>query len=115
LDKAFQASIQKDCAPAVSQARSRIGERLDAHRQFVRDREAAGKKMKYTNAFYGFPVVTRQERELMLPLPSVLAEAGPNLFEATYELPDSSTPTGAAVISQPDPGVGTGQLSLFES
>ena len=114
LDKAFQSMVRQGCKPALNQARSRIHERLDAHRQFIRDRQAAGNAVKYKNQVYGFPVVTRQEVELMLPLPTGIEEASPGHFRVNYEMPEP----GADPSSPPVPSVAkkgkTGQLSLFD-
>ena len=45
-----------------------VRQRLENHRIWAEEREAAGKGLKYQNRLYGFPVMTRQEEELMLPL-----------------------------------------------
>jgi DNA modification methylase len=50
--------------PAVT--RAVVAERLDAHREFVADRRAAGDPPGYEATHYDLPVVTRQERELRL-------------------------------------------------
>ncbi len=91
LDDAFWPSIETHCKPAIAMARDRIEERLSAHRQFIRDREAAGKAMKHTNTVYGFPVVTRQERELVLPLPTAVDQVGSNQFQVDYEWPSNES------------------------
>ncbi|MBC2712722.1 MAG: site-specific DNA-methyltransferase [Desulfosarcina sp.] len=95
LDKAFQSMICEGCGEAVDQSRRRIGDRFDGHLQFVRDRQAAGKPIKYTNQVYGFPVITRQETELMIPLPTAIHETAQNQFRVTYDIPE------AAVTGEP--------------
>jgi len=42
--------------------------RIQSHLYFIKKRESIGKKSKYLNIHYGFPVITRQEIELKLPL-----------------------------------------------
>ena len=49
-------------------ANRQVAQRLDSHIAFVKEYAGrAGKKMGHTNAFYGFPVMTKQEREIRLP------------------------------------------------
>ena len=58
--------------------------RLHRHLQFVADRERAGLPLKYANKHYGFPVVTAQERELLLNEVLAISEVARGLFEAEY-------------------------------
>lgn len=114
LDKAFQPPICQGCAEAVEQGRRRIQERFEGHRQFIREREAAGKPIKHTNQVYGFPVITRQETELMIPLPATLQETAKNRFTATYELPQAPVAGEPASVPEVSPPPPSGQLSLFD-
>ncbi|MCG8685352.1 MAG: site-specific DNA-methyltransferase [Desulfobacterales bacterium] len=43
--------------------------RLEAHVEFVRKRLDSGKTLKHQNSHYGFPVMTRQEKELIINQP----------------------------------------------
>ncbi|MBA7680220.1 hypothetical protein ES703_88531 [subsurface metagenome] len=47
-------------------ANTRIGERLEGHLNFVQDFEKSGRKLKHSSRHYGFPVMTRQEIEIMI-------------------------------------------------
>ncbi len=49
--------------------------RLDAHRHFVDQRVASGKTLKHASVPYGFPVVTRQEKKMVLLKPSLVTTA----------------------------------------
>ena len=91
LDGSFAAMIGENCRQTVVQGRQRIAERLEAHLAFIREREQAGKPIKYTNQVYGFPVVTWQETELMLPLPVSVEGAAENRWRVTYEVAEAST------------------------
>ena len=51
--------------PAVSNAYNR--ERLVRHTQFVAKRTEEAGPLKYSNSHYGFPVMTAQERDLIIP------------------------------------------------
>lgn len=113
LDKAFGPMIEESWGRIIEQGRNRIGERFDGHLQFVRDREAAGKAIKHTNRVYGFPVITRQETELMLPLPEAVEQTRQNQFTVTYELPEVSATGESAAVPVKSQQKNTGQLSLF--
>lgn len=116
LDEAFGTLIGEGARQIVSTGGQRIAERIASHRRFVTGREASGKPFKYTNAHYGFPVITRQETELMLPLPTVVEEMADQRFKVGYEVPD---PTAQNRPPEPPPvdthkRRQTGQLRLFE-
>jgi modification methylase len=114
LDKAFEPLIREGFGQAIEQGRRRIGERFDGHLQFVRDREAAGKPIKHINQAYGFPVITRQEVELMIPLPATVEEPTKNQFKVSYTAPEVSAGGKSAAIPVKYRPKKTGQLCLFE-
>ena len=56
-------------------ANGRIRRRIDAHLSFIEERIRAGKPPKHMNSAYGFPVVTKQETDLLFrPLAEVRPE-----------------------------------------
>ncbi len=114
LEKAFQPLIDQGCQPAIEQGRRRIGERFDGHLQFVRNRQAASKTIKHTNQVYGFPVITRQEVELMIPLPVAIQETVKNQYQVTYEMPEAPAIGQPAIVPKAIPTPKTGQLTLFD-
>jgi len=114
LDEAFGATIADSCRQSVSQGRRRIAERLDAHLQFIDDREQSGKPIKHTSRVYGFPVITRQESELILPLPASIQESGKHRWTVRYDMPEPSPAGLPAPIPQKNTASETGQRSLFE-
>lgn len=114
LEKAFAPMIGQGCQPAIEQGRRRIGERFDGHLQFVRNRQASGKTIKHTNQVYGFPVITRQEIELMIPLPVAIQKTAKNHFQVDYEMPDPPAIGQPAIIPKPIPTPKTGQLTRFD-
>ena len=114
LDDSFAGMIGDSCRQAVPQGRQRIAERLDAHLQFVREREENGKPIKYINQVYGFPVITRQEIELMLPLPVSVEDSAGNRWQVKYDVPTASAEEKPAPIPEKKARpMETGQLSLF--
>jgi DNA modification methylase len=57
----FQAQAQG----IVPSANERILMRLERHRRFVEECRQGGRELKYVNRYYNFPVVSRQEREIL--------------------------------------------------
>ena len=58
--------------------------RLQRHLEFISTYREKGKMPKYTNEFYGFPVVARQEKRLLVPFPRSLTIIGEHHFLAEY-------------------------------
>ena len=113
LDDAFGPLINEEWGRAIEQGRQRIRRRFDGHLQFVRDRKASGKAIKHANRVYGFPVITRQETEMIIPLPVAVEQTMPDHFSVTYELPEPLGTGQASAVpktSKPNPA---GQLKLF--
>ncbi|MBI4604596.1 MAG: site-specific DNA-methyltransferase [Planctomycetes bacterium] len=84
MDPALLAAAERALLFAPALARRRVEERLEAHRRFVEEREAAGKPLKHRNRPYGFPVVTGQEVDLELLVPSAMRRTGEGRFEAEH-------------------------------
>lgn len=113
LDPAFRFLIDQGWQQSLAQSHHRISGRLEGHLQFIRDRQAAGKIIKYTNQVYGFPVMTRQETALMLPCPRTIEPGRANHIRVTYETPVESTSGRPAAIPDPPPLTQPSQLQLF--
>ena len=58
--------------------------RIKKHIDFAADRIKTKGTLKYKNKFYGFPVVTRQERELIINELTSINDVGKNRFEVSY-------------------------------
>jgi len=58
--------VQAQVNEIIPSANRRILERLERHRLFVEDCRRSGRELKYTNRFYDFPVVSRQEQEILI-------------------------------------------------
>ncbi|MFW5901782.1 MAG: hypothetical protein ACOCTS_01955, partial [Thermodesulfobacteriota bacterium] len=56
----------------------------ERHAAFVKERQAAGKAVKYSSRQYGFPVVTRQETEIHLARPVDVRSDKADGFTVTY-------------------------------
>ncbi len=59
--------IKESAATAAAEADEYNANRLQAHTGFIKKYQDQKGAVKYTNQFYGFPVVTRQETALKLP------------------------------------------------
>jgi hypothetical protein len=68
--------FQAQAHTIVPWANERILERLERHRRFVEERRHSGRELKYMNRFYDFPVVSRQEREILIPYLSSMHRNG---------------------------------------
>jgi len=121
-DQGMKAEIVERAKDIVGLANARIAERLESHSVFVNERFKKHGRFGYKNRWYGFPVVTRQERELFLNrLISIQANAEIG-FDALHGLPRSSEEEdwawffSAAEAERPRPRVAkpeTLQLDLF--
>jgi len=84
LDETVEDTILSRMKTVVAIANSRIHERLENHVAFVNNRIEAGKALKHTNIHYGFPVMTAQEKELLINQLESLKKTGDRSFEADY-------------------------------
>ena len=114
IEPGFRADIFSDPSGVAAQARRRVQARIDDHLAFIEDRRAAGREIKYLNRHYGFPVVTRQEIDLLLDVLEGLSPGkDPDSLQATYaEDPIRIADPQRLVSLGPTPDA-TGQLSLF--
>ena len=76
--------IADQVSSVVSVANVRIAERLSEHADFVRNRHETKGTFGYRNEHYGFPVVTRQEVELLLNELIAVKKSGETAFEVEY-------------------------------
>lgn len=64
IDKGLQSAILEKIANVPAMANKIIRKRVEAHYDFVRERQKTKGNLKYTSRRYGFPVVTRQEEDM---------------------------------------------------
>jgi len=89
LDKSLAELIFAGTGRIVSYANARINERLSGHITFIKGCAPKG-RWKYNNVHYLFPVVTRQEIELIFNKLFVARKADKKTIKATYsEHPDN--------------------------
>lgn len=64
IDKSFKfLQNSEELLEIVTLGNKTVENRIQQHLSFVQERLALGKDMKYSNEFYGFPVMTTQERQ----------------------------------------------------
>lgn len=85
IDAGFNDAIALRMENSVALARILVNERLGTHREFVQKRTAEKGPLKHSNAYYGFPVMTAQEKSLRLPLACRVRRIASDVFEADYE------------------------------
>ncbi len=75
IDQALGRLAADNVQAALAGMQNLLQARLEAHLQFARDWEARKGPLKYRNQHYGFRVMTRQEQEIFIDVPSVLTLA----------------------------------------
>ncbi len=90
IDKSFQSAICPMARQIVDFSNDYLRDRLKRHFEFVEDRIQTSGPLKYTNRYYGCPVVTSQEQSILLNGLKEVRESDDNIFEVTYsEKPQS--------------------------
>ena len=84
IDATFQDTINDLKNEVMPFSNQYIQNRLFKHIQFVSKRINEKRPFKYNNKFYGFPVMTSQERELIMNELINLGSAGDDTFEVKY-------------------------------
>ncbi|GMQ79663.1 MAG: site-specific DNA-methyltransferase [Thermodesulfobacteriota bacterium] len=68
----------------VDSSKQLIRKRLARHMEFIVDRLKTKGGFKYENAYYGFPVITAQEKELIFNDPVNITQPNAGMFEVDY-------------------------------
>jgi DNA modification methylase len=84
IERTFRDTIFNLQRDIVEYSNDYISNRLKAHILFVAERLAANRPLKYTNAYYGFPVVTSQEQNILLNDLIDIIEVDRDIFEVSY-------------------------------
>ena len=89
IDPRFQEIISDSVSRIVSFANGYMQNRLAIHQDFITKRTAEKGPFKHINNVYGFPVVTKQEKEILLNQLIGLKALNVTEYEVTYsEKPD---------------------------
>ncbi|MYD62015.1 MAG: site-specific DNA-methyltransferase [Gemmatimonadetes bacterium] len=84
IDKSFHSAICPMARQIVDFSNDYLRDRLRRHFEFVEDRIQTSGPLKYTNKYYGCPVVTSQEQSILLNGLKEVRESDDNIFEVTY-------------------------------
>ncbi len=88
IESALLPSIERTLLsePHLELINDMIRKRILDHEQFVgrRSREKGEESIKYFNEWFGFPVMTRQERELALQFVESIQKVEEGVFQASY-------------------------------
>lgn len=84
MDSSLRAEIVSETNCMAEFSNQIINDRIKHHLAFVRQRLDTRGVFKYKNKPYQFPVMTRQETELLLNPLETIAACGKNIFEAAY-------------------------------
>ena len=91
IDPSLLENFYDKCQDSLDHFSSVIQHRIDLHREFVQGRLEAGKLIKHENTHYGFPVVTRQEKELVFSIPVSVEQQGDENMVVNYDIPSRET------------------------
>ncbi len=118
-DPAFEPVIEQTINAAPEAGSARVFERVNAHREFVSRRTEEGKPPQHENTPHGFPVMTRQETELQLTVPTAVRKIGATTFQAAHKplqlppwLPGFAAQNTGGSAGRPDEQTGTGNAQL---
>ena len=84
IDKSFQQAVRPMARQIIDFSNDYLCDRLRRHFEFVEDRIQTSGPLKYTNRYYGCPVVTSQEQSILLNGLKEVRESDDNIFEVTY-------------------------------
>jgi modification methylase len=85
IDPNFKDTIYSRCDDIVEFGNEYHKKRIDKHLEFVEERTKTKGALKYENKIYNFPVMTRQELEIVFNNIAEIKKIDENLFEAYYD------------------------------
>jgi DNA modification methylase len=86
MEDSFRKTIFADRDDMVQFSNQIISDRIDRHMDFVRNRYKTKGEFKYINKHYNFPVVTQQEKELLLnPVAKIVKNRDNQIYEVEYD------------------------------
>jgi DNA modification methylase len=84
LDKTLRNSIRSRLDSIIFYSNELINNRLSSHLSFLSEKSNTGKEFKYLNKHYEFPVMTRQETDLLFNPLVGIQDVNQNHFEIIY-------------------------------
>jgi DNA modification methylase len=84
IDPSLENVIDRIKDVIVDSSKQLIRKRLAKHMEFVVDRLKTKGRFKYENEYYGFPVMTAQEKQLIINDPVNITKPDAGMFEVDY-------------------------------
>jgi DNA modification methylase len=84
IDPSLEDVIDRIKDVIVDSSKQLIRKRLAKHMEFVVDRLKTKGRFKYENEYYGFPVMTAQEKQLIINDPVNITKPDAGMFEVDY-------------------------------
>jgi hypothetical protein len=85
IDAGLSALVDLECGRVPQLARERVSRRLEEHRAFLAEYQAAGGGAKHHNRRYGIAVVTGQETDLVLDTVQSVSRESAGRYRVRYE------------------------------
>jgi hypothetical protein len=96
IDGELAALVDQECERVPQLARQRVDRRLQEHREFLAEFEAAGGGARHSNRRYAVAVVTSQETDLVLDRVQSITREAAGEYRVRYEEADEGPAEAAA-------------------
>jgi hypothetical protein len=84
LDESFAPALHALSMNNISDLQKVNIDRINNHLAFVQGCEAGSKELKYVNSYFGFPVMTAQEKELEIVFVRQIERDEDHFYRASY-------------------------------
>ena len=119
IDQSFQQVICPIAHRIVDFSNDYLSDRLQRHFVFVENRVQNSGTLKYTNKYYGCPVVTSQEQSILLNTLKAVHTPKDNTFEVVYSTEpqawDFENTTASLVENKTKTRISPSQLSMLNA
>ncbi|WP_033397131.1 DNA-methyltransferase [Desulfobacter curvatus] len=109
IDPSLLENFYDKCNDSLGMFSAASRHRIDLHNQFVKERLDAGKPIKHENTHYGFPVITRQEKELVFNIPVSVEKQDDESMVVNYDIPPRETANTVTSAQKTPVELGTGR------
>jgi len=100
IDPGLSDAVERAIADALPTGEARVRSRLREHAEFIRGRQESGSAPGHSNGHYGFPVMSGQEKEIRLYVPSRLEKIGSGQFEIEYAAMEGEGSAQPVILSR---------------
>ncbi|HHP7236688.1 MAG TPA: DNA-methyltransferase [Desulfobacterales bacterium] len=106
LDPEFGRALHNGVSELLPLAEDRIQRRMAEHRNFVTERQQTGYRFRHINRCHGFPVMTGQETDLQLQIPTAVQPypAETPEYRVEYAPAETDAASPQAPVAQPTAG-----------